>query len=202
MEEEEQVKLFLLDRQQQSEEYERVTSQFLLTLPDVEILRVERIQNKLIMRRYFHRSQLMKNFGTKDLREELLFHGTRETPPEAIYQGDEGFDMRFSAEGYWGRGNYFAVNSSYSHDYAFSHNGLFKMFAANVLTGNSFFSECDPSLNTPPFLDSDDNATNSSGTTIRRRYDSVHGNTYGTRVYITYDNEHAYPTYLITYKRT
>ena len=202
MEEEEQMKLFLLDPRQESEEYERVASQFLLTLPNAEILRIDRIQNKLIMRRYFHRSQLMKNFGAEDLREELLFHGTSETQPELIYQGDEGFDMRFSAVGYWGKGNYFAVNSSYSHDYAFSHNKVFKMFAANVLTGNSFFSEPDSSLTMPPYLDSDDSATDSSSTTIRRRYDSVHGNTYGTRVYITYDNEHAYPAYLITYTHT
>ena len=197
MKEEDQVKLFLLDPTQESEEYERVTNQFLLTLPNAEILRVERIQNKMIMKRYFHRSQLMKDFGTADLREELLFHGTSQVQPELIYKGDEGFDIRFSLDGMWGRGNYFAVNSSYSHKYAFSHNGVFKMFAVNVLTGNSFFSESNHSLQLtkPPFLESAD----SSSTAIQRRYDSVYGNTGGTRVYITYDNEHAYPAYLITY---
>ena len=205
MEEGEQVKLFLLDRFQQTDEYERVTDQFLLTLPNAEILRVERIQNKLIMRRYFHRSQLMRDFGTEDLREELLFHGTRGTKPELICNGDEGFDMRFSEEGYWGRGNYFAVNSSYSHHYAFHQNGVFKMFAAKVLTGNSIFLEPDRTLTKPPFLDSVNDNTNNSDASIQRRYDSVHGNTTGpitggTRVYITYDNDHAYPAYLITYK--
>ena len=200
MEEEQQVKLFLLDPLQESEEYERVTNQFFLTLPNAEIRRVERIQNKLIMRRYFHRSQLMKDFGTEDLREELLFHGTRETQPDLIYMGDEGFDMRFSAKGYWGRGNYFAVNSFYSHNYAFHHNGVFKMFAANVLTGNSILLQPDDTLTKPPFLDNAND--NNSSTAIRRHYDSVHGNTLGTRVYITYDNEHAYPAYLITYTHT
>ena len=202
MEEGEQVKLFLLDPFQQTDEYERVTDQFLLTLPDADILRVDRIQNKLIMRRYFHRSQLMREFGTEDLREELLFHGTGETQPELIYNGGEGFDMRFSKEGYWGRGNYFAVNSSYSHLYAFYHDsGVFKMFAAKVLTGNSIFKkEIDRSLTMPPFLDSANDNTSNSGTAIQHRYDSVHGDTGGTRVYITYDNEHAYPAYLITYK--
>ena len=200
MKEEDQVESFLLDPVQESEEYERVTNQFLLTLPNAEILRVERIQNKLIMKRYFHRSQLMKDFGTEDLREELLFHGTSDTQPEVIYMGDEGFDMRFSEKGFWGRGNYFAVNSSYSHDYAFHRNGVFKMFAANVLTGNSIFLQPDDTLTKPPFLDSAND--NNSSTVIRRRYDSVHGNTGGTRVYITYDNEHAYPAYLITYTHT
>jgi hypothetical protein len=202
MEEGEQVKPFLLDRFQQTEEYERVTDQFLLTLPNAEILRVDRIQNKLIMRRYFQRSQLMRDFGTEDLREELLFHGTRGTQPEDIYNGDEGFDMRFSEEGYWGRGNYFAVNSSYSHIYAFHHNGVYKMFAAKVLIGNSIFMERDHTLTKPPFLDSanDNNRSDDSDAVIQRRYDSVHGITGGTCVYITYDNDHAYPAYLITYK--
>ena len=148
------------------------------------------------MKRYFHRIQLMKEFGVVDLREELLFHGTRETQPELIYKGCEGFDMRFSEEGFWGRGNYFAVNSSYSHNYAFHHNRVFKMFAANVLTGNSFFSAPDHTLTKPPLLE---NHTDTPDTAIQHRYDSVHGNTGGTRVYITYDNEHAYPAYLITY---
>jgi hypothetical protein len=202
MEEGEQVKPFLLDRFQQTEEYERVTDQFLLTLPNADILRVDRIQNKLIMRRYFHRSQVMREFGTEDLREELLFHGAGDTQPEDIYNGDEGFDMRFSKYGYWGRGNYFAVNSSYSHCFASHHNGVYKMFAAKVLTGNSIFMERDNTLTKPPFLDSaNDNArSNNSDAVIQRRYDSVHGITEGTRVYITYDNDHAYPAYLITYK--
>ena len=106
--------------------------------------------------------------------------------------------MRFSLDGMWGRGNYFAVNSSYSHKYAFSHmhDGVFKMFAVNVLTGNSFFSESNHRQPIkPPFLESAD----SSSTAIQCRYDSVYGNTGGTRVYMTYDNEHAYPAYLITY---
>ena len=51
---------------------------------------------------------------------KVLFHGTRGTPPLMIYSGEEGFDMRFSNDGMWGRANYFAVNSSYSNGYAFS----------------------------------------------------------------------------------
>ena len=37
-----------------------------------------------------------------------------------IYSGEEGFDMRFSADGMWGRANYFAVNSVYSNAYAYA----------------------------------------------------------------------------------
>ena len=197
MEEGEQVKLFLLDPYQQTVEYERVTDQFLLTLPDADILRVDRIQNKLIMKQYFHRSQMMKDSCKGDLQEELLFHGTGETQPELIYNGDKGFDMRFSKEGFWGRGNYFTVNSSYSHHYAFHHNGVFKMFAAKVLTGNSIFMEPDGTLTKPPFLNSANDDTSNSDNAIQYYgYDSVHGGP----VYITYNNDNAYPAYLITYR--
>ena len=196
MEETDEVKVFLVDPVAESEEYERVTGQFQLTLPNVDILKVERVQNKFLWKRYHYRSQLMVNFDRSHLREELLFHGSRRNKPEDIYRGGEGFDMRFSSVGMWGRGNYFAVNSSYSHSYAYDTNGARKIFAAWVLTGNSKYLEPNHSLTKPPFVD---DPAGVSSTNIKRRYDSVNGYTGGTRVYITYDNEHAYPAYLITY---
>ena len=195
MEDDEEVRLFLLDPIAESDEYERVTNQFLLTLPNVNILKVERIQNKILWKRYHNRSQMMRNYDRSHLREELLFHGTRGNKPELIYKGGEGFDMRFSASGMWGRGNYFAVNSCYSNGYVFSTGGVQKMFTAWVLTGNSVFLPPDRSLTKPPFV----SGSGSSSTSIQRRYDSVSGTTGGTRVYVTYDNDHAYPAYLITY---
>ena len=134
-----QVKLFPLDPIAESEEYERVVNQFELTLPRVRILNVERVQNRVLWKRYRHRSELMKDFDKSHLREQLLFHGTRTSNPEDIYKGGEGFDMRFSSDGLWGRGNYFAVNSSYSNSYAFKTREVKKMFAAWVLTGNSVY---------------------------------------------------------------
>ena len=197
MTEQDEVKLFLLDPVEESEEYTRVTNQFMLTLPNASILRVERIQNKTIWRRYFCRRQLMRDFDQSHdhLQEKLLFYGTECNNPEVIYKGTEGFDMQCSSSGKWGRGNYFAKNSSYSHGFAFKEDEVWKMLAVNVLTGNSFYSEPDESLTKPPFLED----SSSSNTSIRHRYDSVYGNVGGTRVYITYDNEHAYPAYLITY---
>ena len=194
----EEVKLSLLDPLTEDEEYERVINQFTLTLPDVVVLKIERVQNKILWRRYHHRSQLMKSFNTAYLREELLFHGTQSNRPELIYGGAEGFNMHFSRKGMWGRGNYFAVNSKYSNGYAFSTSGgTKKMFAAWVLTGNSKCLPSDRELVQPPFMDKPANQEN----VVQRRYDSVNGTTGGTRVYITYDNEHAYPAYIITYKK-
>ena len=196
----EEWRLFLLDPLTEAEECERVINQFKLTLPDVEVLKIERVQNVILWKRYYNRCQLMRNFNTAYLRDELLFHGTRQNKPELIYGGGEGFNMHFSREGLWGKGNYFAVNSSYSNSFAYgASGGVKKMFAAWVLTGNSIYLPADHNsckLVQPPFMDMLANQEN----VVRRRYDSVNGTTGGTRVYITYDNEHAYPAYLITYK--
>ena len=48
----------------------------------------------------------------------------------------------------------------------------------------------------PPFRE--DQGTQDDGA-VQRRYDSVCGNTNGSIVYITYENDKAYPAYLISY---
>ena len=119
-----------------AEEYERIETHFLQTVPNVTYLRIERIQNKLLWQKYRDCSQRMLQFGGV-LHEELLFHGSRHTDPKEIYGGDAGFDMRFSNRGMWGNGNYFAVNASYSDGYAHVAKGFKKMLVALVLTGRS-----------------------------------------------------------------
>jgi hypothetical protein len=47
----------------------------------------------------------------------MLYHGTKLTPPEKVYDGEEGFDMLYSSTGMWGKACYFAEKASYSHDY-------------------------------------------------------------------------------------
>ena len=48
----------------------------------------------------------------------MLWHGTRLNDPKFIYEGNEGFDMKFSSEGLWGRGLYFADKASYGNSYS------------------------------------------------------------------------------------
>ena len=64
-----------------------------------------------------------------------LFHGTRQTDPSLIYQSEEGFDIRFSANGLAGYGIYFADNSKYSNDYVWKGAEGKQMFMALVLIG-------------------------------------------------------------------
>jgi len=80
-----------------------------------------------------------------------MYHGTRSTPPELIYKSEEGFDMRYSAQGMWGHANYFAKNSSYSNGYAHPlPNGRKQMFVANVLIGVPAVLASDRNLKVPP----------------------------------------------------
>lgn len=83
-----------------------------------------------------------------------MFHGTSKTDPALIYESDCGFDMRFSARGLWGLGNYFAVQAQYScANYAYDlQDGHKQIFAAKVLVGNSIKLNADQGIRMPPLL--------------------------------------------------
>ena len=165
-------------------------------MPNTRIVSIERIQNCDLWRKYSDRAQQIRD-EPQNCREKLLFHGTSKTDPKEIYKGDCSFDTKYSRQGLWGRGNYFAVNASYSDSYAHSvhDTGIKKLLVAFVLTGLSYYSDQDGSLTMPPYRSEQDDPSG-----IRRRYHSVNGVTGGTTVYITYDNNLAYPAYVITYQ--
>lgn len=196
MSEDEEVKTFVLDPETEADEYVRVQGEFNLTLPKQKVIKIYRIQNKLLWKQYSECSETMMKVNEGILKEEMLFHGTRSNDPELIYAGSSGFDMRHSRNGMWGRGNYFAKNASYSDGFAYQDQGMKKMFAAWVLTGNCFESPPNGSLVKPP----ERKRSDATASTVKHCYDCVTGMTGGTRVYITYDNIHAYPAYLIVYQ--
>ena len=178
-----------------SNEFTKVLSLMQRTLPNARITKLERIQNEWLWTRYSQHRELIKKKNQGIAQELDLFHGTRSNPPGLIYTGEEGFDMRFSAQGMWGMGNYFAVNASYSHAYAhISASGYRQIFLVKVVVGASYDCPSNPSLRMPPEKQS--KTTSMFGV---ERYDSVSGITKGSKVYIIYDNLKAYPFYLITY---
>ena len=188
-------KLILLDPDgdlHEQEEYDRIADSFLQTMPTVQNVKIERIQNKIIWRKYLDCGKQMMSFNDGILGEQILFHGSSTTNPEQIYRGDTSFDIRFSREGMWGKGNYFAANASYSHGFSFNAAGNYrKMLVAWVLTGRSY--------NSPPHKFDKPPLRRQEAGGIRRRFDSVNGTTGGSKVFIIYDNSHSYPAYLITY---
>ena len=186
-------KIFTLDANTNDEEFWRVSNQLFQTLPNVEIRTIERIQNCVLWKKYSMRAKSMEDESVPR-GEKRLFHGTRTTDPQQIYKGDDSFDMRLSNNGMWGKGNYFAVNASYSDGYAYHLGNLKKLILAQVLTGISYFCQPRNTLTMPPVRP----ATGQTGS-VQRRYNSVSGQTGGSKVYITYENNLAYPAYIITY---
>ena len=180
-------------------ELSKVAGRFLQTMPQARIASVQRIQNTWLWDRYVkHRERLqLKNGGV--VNEIELFHGTRNNDPKLIYDSEDGFDMRYSAQGMWGVANYFAVNASYSHNYAHVNTTtrLREMFLVKVLTGDSYNCAPNSSLRMPPPKPS---VVPSSQLQFgQMKYDTVTGTTNGSQVYMAYDNEKAYPAYVIQY---
>ena len=180
-----------------SREFDRRKSYFLRSNPSARVYHIQRIQNKLLWKKYLNKKKQLEDDHTlQNSGEKMLYHGTRGTAPEQVYEGDSGFDMRYSSDGMWGRGNYFAVNSAYSVSYSHStRDGYQQMLVARVLTGASFRS-APHRFQVPPLRE----GTGQREGEVQRRYDSVQGETNGSTVYITYDNDHSYPEYLITFK--
>ena len=175
-----------LNLQTDSDEFFTVARSFFATLPQVNIISIEKIINRECWKDFKRNVQLqVSKYGEQCLMIKPLFHGTKTTHPRSIYEHRVGFSMDYSNVGMWGKGLYFAVNSSYSDRFAHSlGNGEFCMFLAQVFVGYSEVRKSDNSIVGP-----------------NGRFHSVQGCTGGSQVHILYQNGLAYPSYLITYSR-
>ena len=191
--------LFKLDRY--SREWIRIITKFKETMPDADVISIQRIQNKWLWERYSQHKERIREKNNGEVNEKELWHGSSKSSSDNIYNSEEGFDMRFSSKGLWGLANYFAEKASYSNKYAFmSPDGAKELLLAKVLTGDSFECASDPSLRMPP---EKPRSLKASTVQLKQlRYDSVTGTTCNCRVYMTYSNDKAYPAYLIRYSAT
>lgn len=182
-----------------SQEYKWIYNEISKTIQNSNILSIQRIQNKWLWKLYQKELQTLKG---KNVNERWLYHGTSSTDPEKIYNGEYGFDIRFSQKGMWGIGIYFAVNASYSKNgYAHNNNDGSKcIFYCRVLLGDVIQLQSDNSLRIPPLKDSNNLNSSSNKLFTNERYNTVGGFTNGSQVYIIYENSRAYPQYLINFK--
>lgn len=179
-----------------SDEWKEVITSMHKTLPEANVMKLERIQNEWIWKRYLFAKQRMSEKNDESfVNEKHLFHGTKSTCPEKIYNAEQGFDFRYSSdENLWGAGTYFAVNASYSDKYSYASGNERCMFLAYVLTGETCECKPDRKMKKPPCK------THCNGKFENELYDSVTGYTNGSQIYVIYDHEKAYPAYLITYR--
>jgi len=142
----------LKDVSQDSDEGRRVVNQIRESLPNLQIFKIERVQNVWLYERYFYERKKMK-LKNGDSNEVEAFHGTM-ADPKVIYNCEDGFDMRFSKKGLWGRGIYFAKNARYSIENGYEYHtceGFRQIFLAKLLLGDSYHApQKDEDLRLPP----------------------------------------------------
>ena len=197
-----------------SADWARLESRLLATVPSATLRRVERIQNVRLYASFDVQMTMLQNdLGGERPTVQELFHGTGRTPPHMIYNGQEGFDMRFCDQGMWGIASYFAVEAAYSNTdkYCYKNErGERELLVADVITGRTIELPPDASLRMPPEMpsmtwarptagiESGAAASMPSGT----RYDSVTGIGGGgghSRVFMIYRHDRAYPKFRLTY---
>ena len=109
------------------------------------------------------------------------------TDPRLVYKDrQDGFMMQYCEAGMWGRGLYFAKNAKYSNDYAWK-TGILRgrktMMYTRLLTGEAIHMRYDSKttrkLKVPPVR------------LGKLRYDTISGDTNGSKVYIVYENGRA-----------
>ena len=116
--------------------------------------------------------------------ERQLFHGTSSDVIDSICMHN--FDYRVHGKNgtLYGEGSYFAVNASYRNNYSGGKETRF-MFLVSVLTGD--YKLGDTALRRPPVKD----PTN--------LYDSCVDSENQPTIFVIFNDEQCYPSYLITY---
>ena len=178
-----------------SVEWTQVAAEFNRT-SNRPIQSIDRVQNKWLWRKYQQTKDSFKEIEQNE-NEMTVFHGTGGTDPNLIIRGPEGFDFRHSREGMWGRANYFALNASFSESYQYTQpqTNLKMMLQVKLMAGNVAHLPPNSSLTMPPVLPS-----SIKQHFLGQKYDTVSGDhPAGSKVYMVYTNERAYPEYLITY---
>ena len=194
-------------------EYTEATQHFKQTLEKskdkVTISRVKRIQNPGEYMRYEALKTSWRQTTGADVKEEMLFHGTKKESLDLICQ--TGFNRIFAAEAngtnkiynnlliyyftlytaaYFGRGVYFARNSDYSVQDKYSapdSSGEKNILVCSLLV--SQFTKGAQSMKTAPMIDGKDVA-----------YDTLVDNTANPTIFVAMRDSQAYPNYLIQFK--
>ncbi|XP_059470849.1 poly [ADP-ribose] polymerase tankyrase-2-like [Neocloeon triangulifer] len=193
------IELEKLSEQSESFAYVRDKMSKTICHDDVEsytIKKVYRINNKYTWPRYKkRRAQISKELGGHWVEEKHLFHGS----PQAKKIACEGFDRGFAKNsGMFGKGVYFAENSSKSNNYAFGnfkpcdqhHNRRCQICTRQMLI-------CKVALGRIHHL-------TSTATSLPRGYHSVKAEPNSNFLlhpeYIIYNDDQVYPSFLVEYK--
>ncbi|KAG7522867.1 poly [ADP-ribose] polymerase 12 [Solea senegalensis] len=171
-----------------AKDYEMIVKLFNNTMPLRKVTSIQRIQNPSLWKVFqWQKEQMTGRNKGKPVNQQYLFHGTDESLVGAICE--QNFDWRMcGVHGVaYGKGSYFAKDSSYSDNYAVAKKTLNKvMFVALVLVGE--YCKGTSSLVRPP----------SKGTS-GNLYDSCVNCERNPSIFVIFEKHQIYPEYLINY---
>ena len=156
-----------------------------------QIVKIERIQNKLLYKQYVVRKAAMDAANPGVQNEMTLWHGTGADTLESINQS--GFNRSYCGKNavVYGRGVYFAKNFCYSAHNQYSPpdaNGYKHIYQCKVLTGE--YAVGNTAMIVPPA-----NPGNAA-----KKYDSTVDNPTAPTIFVIFYDTQAFPEYLIYFK--
>ena len=174
------------------DEYSKVKAQFMTTMTGFTIKSVKRVQNPGLWEDYERqKSKITKKNSGQSPEERWLFHGTSKDIVEPICQ--QGFDWRLSGSKHgarYGKGSYFAVEASYSHNYSSKAvQDVCRVFMAKVIVGSYVAGSYETQR--PPSKDSSD--------PLSPLHDSCVNNVGKPTIFVVFERSQAYPYYIIDY---
>jgi len=189
-------KLFMVDMD--SHEFAAVAADFLKTLPEATIDRLDRIENGYLHESFqLQASILQKQIGREWLSHKMrrmLFHGTQAV--EEIINSTDGHGFLpllagLATGAMFGDGSYFARDAKYSDGgYAKTlPNGQKQMLVVDVLVGRSALGE--KGMKMCPLLPGEQFT----------RYNSLVNNRDDPSIFVIQHSNQAYPSYLVTYHK-
>ncbi|XP_060681592.1 protein mono-ADP-ribosyltransferase PARP14-like [Hemiscyllium ocellatum] len=181
-----------------SSEYQEIARDFRDSLGDVassqtfKIDAITRIQNLSLWRLYIAKRNEMNRLRPHQQNENILYHGTYSTVCSKI--NADGFNRSYCGLNavFYGEGTYFAQHAKYSAHDTYSKpdaTGSKFIYRARVLTGD--YCKGSKDMKEPPLKDPQGNS--------RERYNSVTDNMESPEVFVVFQDNQAYPEYLITF---
>ncbi|XP_040201325.1 protein mono-ADP-ribosyltransferase PARP12-like [Rana temporaria] len=173
---------------QGSSEFTSIVAMFSKTVSNHTVKNVWRVENSNLWMLYNRQKDQMKKKLANTVDEHRLFHGTNPADIDVICS--QNFDQKICGTNgiAYGLGSYFARDASYSHKYSIPTSaGTRTMFLAHVLVGD--FTEGNPTLLCPP---------QKYGSS--QRYDSCVDNKNNPSVYVVFEKDQVYPTYILEYE--
>ncbi|XP_028673864.2 protein mono-ADP-ribosyltransferase PARP10 isoform X1 [Erpetoichthys calabaricus] len=174
-------------------EYQDIVKEFYNTINEyhnkIKIVKIEKVANNLLYNQYILKKASMTG-STEGEVERTLFHGTSEHSVKEICI--HGFNRSFCGKNatMYGKGVYFAVNSSLSVQDQYSppnKDGHKFVFIVRVLTGD--FTKGTHEMKAAPLKENSE---------IPIRYHSVADSTRSPSIFVIFNDTQAYPEYLIT----